>query len=184
VGYHGGKLEDFAPALDAGVRRFAERTTRKVGDDLQERVKGYTPVAKASAAVLASYPGIAAWATARKRTPGTLRESWEQSPVRRIEGAVFRVKVATSDPVAPHVEWNTKPHVILPKHARALTVPTVLGMTFRAGVLHPGTTGKHMMARALADIRVTWAWIAEREWREEARTLLRAPSPGGLRRVA
>jgi len=40
---------------------------------------------------------------------------------------------------AKFVEFGTKPHVILPKHRKALKIPTLEGYIFRKKVNHPGS---------------------------------------------
>jgi hypothetical protein len=175
MGYRGGLLADFAPALDRGIDRFARRTTEKVGEELRKRVRRHTPVAKAGVAERASYGSSAAWVTARGRLPGTLKESWQVGEVEVLAGGVrLRVPVYTMDPVAPHVEWDTMPHLIAPKKpGGVLTVPTKGGMVFARLVHHPGTRGQHMMATAIAEVAIEWQRIADREWNREARGFFR-----------
>jgi hypothetical protein len=172
--YRGGELVDLAGPLEHGVGRFATRATREVGDDLRTRVRRHTPVAHPSAADVASYAGAVDWEEARHRRPGRLRDSWEAGDVEvisRAAGGRRRVVVFTLDPVAPHVEWDTMPHVIRPKRAKALTVPTVGGMTLRRSVQHPGTRGQHMMARALGEVAVTWRVTVGEQWAVETRRI-------------
>lgn len=187
MGYKGGLLADLAPALDRGVARFADRTTEKVGAELKRRVRRHTPVAKMRAAERASYGSSAAWVAARGRLPGTLKESWQVGEVEvyfSATGERRRIAVYTMDPVAPHVEWDTMPHLILPKKPRrrkedggweggVLSIPTAGGMVFAKVVHHPGTRGVHMMATAIAEVAVEWRRIAEREWRAETRGFFR-----------
>ena len=176
MGYVGGRLEDLAPALDRGVERFARRTTEKVGEELRRRVRRHTPVAKETAAIRNSYGSMGAWIRARGgRVPGTLKESWQVGEVEVLAGGTrMRVPVYTLDPVAPHVEWDTMPHLIAPrKPGGVLTIPTRRGMVFATLVHHPGTRGVHMMATAIAEVALEWRRIAEREWRAETRGFFR-----------
>jgi hypothetical protein len=178
MGYRGGELTDLVPALDAGVRRFGRRTTEKVGDDLKRRVRRHTPVAKpGAAAIVASYGSSSAWIRARGgRRPGHLKDSWENTPVQErggVRGLRFVVATLTRDPIAPHVEYPTRPHLIRAKRAGALTIPTIGGMVLRDSVQHPGTQGSYMMAKALQEVAGTWRATAVREWSDEARTMWR-----------
>lgn len=83
----------------------------------------------------------------KRRPPGTLRESIERGPVVRtltITGhSAYSVKVSTDDPIAPYVEWNTRPHNIPGAFGRPY--PFGIGGRFK-GLFHPGTTGQHMFA--------------------------------------
>lgn len=178
MGYRGGELVDLAGPLDAGVRRFGRRATERVGERLHRQVRRHTPVAKpGTPELVASYSNSGAWIKSRGgRRPGTLKNSWEQGPVRTRgrSGTTmlrFSVEVETHDPVARHVEYPTRPHTIRPKRAKALTVPTRSGMSFRGEVHHPGTQGSYMMTKALADIDATWEGLVAAEWSVEARRL-------------
>jgi hypothetical protein len=176
MGYRGEALVDLVPPLDRGLRRFGRRAAKKVGDDLHQRVRRHTPVAKpGAAAIMASYGGSGAWIRARGgRVPGTLKESWQvgdaEVELTGSAGLRYRVPVFTFDPVAPHVEWDTMPHLILPrKPGGVLTIPTVGGMVFATLVHHPGTRGAHMMATALAEVAASWEATVREEWATEAR---------------
>lgn len=175
--YVGGLLVDLAEPLDLGIRRFGERATTEVGEDLRSRVKRATPIAKPDAATIASYSSPSAWKSARGRVPGTLKESWqvgEVTMVRQGTGARFRVPVFTMDPVAPHVEWDTVPHLIVPRRpGGVLTVPTRFGMVFAKVVHHPGTRGVHMMATSLLEVAFAWRATVLEEWVREGRSIWR-----------
>lgn len=171
--YRGGHLVDLAPALDRGVRRFARRTTRRVGRQYRDRVAHHTPVAKATAAVRASFPSLSSWERSRGgRRPGELRDSWKVGTVDvEMGGEVFAIDVYTLDPVAPHVEYFTRPHIIRPKRpGGVLAIPTATGMVFATIVHHPGTEGAHMLATATAEIAAEWQTIAAEEWAHEVHT--------------
>lgn len=173
MGYGGGLLADLAAPLDRGVDRFARRAANEVGKDLLRRVTMHTPVAKRTPEVVASYGTGTAWVTARKRQPGALRDSWEVGEVTLLHaGRYYRVPVFTRDPVAPHVEWPTMPHLIAPRRPGGLlTIPTRHGMVFAKLVHHPGTQGSYMMATALQEIAATWRAEAARLWAAEVRAI-------------
>lgn len=149
------------------------RMTEEVGELLTEEVTRRTPVADLP-------PGVTE--KMRGRAPGTLKESWETGPVERrrsptgTEGRA--VESYTMDPIAPHVEWPTRPHAIRPRLDRAPASVVATGRPRRMGgdpqaalrfvnafgrvvyaneVWHPGTQGTHMMRDALAEIDQTWA---------------------------
>jgi hypothetical protein len=189
MGYRGGQLVDLAPSLEAGIDRFGRRTTAKVGEELRRRVRRHTPIAKpGSAAVRASYRNSGEWIRDRGgRRPGTLLESWRVGDVdvRTLGGGkTFTIPVFTLDRIAPFVEWETMPHLILPRHAKRLRFPTAGGMVFALLVHHPGTRGAHMMSRALLEVSVSWQVIAEREWQLEARQVWRLGRPTPAARAA
>lgn len=182
--YRGGQLADLAPPIDAGVRRLADRATPKVGEELRKQVRRHTPFAKPGApAVRGSFRSTADWIRARGgRRPGTLHDSWKVGEVRITYNGTRRVvEVYTLDPVAPHVEWDTVPHLIVAKNAKALTIPTAQGIVFAKVVQHPGTTGVHMMARSLQLLVTSWGPIVEREWSDEARVIWREARRGSRR---
>lgn len=176
MGYRGGELADLARPLERGIGRYAHRTTEKVGEQLRTRVRRHTPFSKPGAAeIVASYKDSGAWRRARGgRRPGTLHDSWQvgEVTVRSAgSGRTYTVPVFTMDPVAPHVEWNTMPHLIAAKPGKVLTIPTRAGMAYATFVHHPGTTGQHMMATALQEIAVMWRETARREWAFEVRRM-------------
>lgn len=152
-----------------------KRTVRRVGDDLRRRVRAKTPIAKPPAANVA-----AEWAEARKRVPGTLHESWKVGEVTVVDGGrLVSIDVYTEDPVAPHVEWDTQPHLIVP-HAAGLKGRGGLlrywdaegGTVFARIVHHPGTRGVHMMATALVEIAASWQEIGKDEMERWSREQL------------
>lgn len=147
------------------IRHCAERIRTRVGDDLRDRVRAHTPVATPP-------PGAwSEWLHARRRLPGTLRDSWEVH-VHELPGERYVVDVVTQDPVAPYVEWDTEPHLIVPKEPGGVLRfwDREGALQFARSVHHPGTRGQHMMAKALAEVAVSWKVIAEEEFREMART--------------
>jgi hypothetical protein len=125
----------------------------------------------------------------RGRMPGTLKASWRTGDLERRrtvtgdEGTA--IESYTEDPVAPHVEWPTRPHLIGPRADRAPASVVATGRPRRMGgdpraavrfinrfgqvvyaheVWHPGTQGTHMMRDALAHVDATWeARIGRRE---------------------
>lgn len=148
------------------LARCERRIIERVGEDLQARVKHHTPIAKPP-------PGAEAeWLAARKRLPGHLRDSWKVGEVEVvIEGELLRISVYTLDPVAPHVEWNTAPHLIVPKNPDGVLRywDKRGGKVFARVVHHPGTRGVHMMATSLVEVAESWKRIAREELRQWAR---------------
>lgn len=161
-----GALADFGrpePMIET-----AHRTVERVGADLRDRVQRHTPVAKPPAANVA-----AEWLEARKRVPGTLRESWKVGEVTVIGSAGrMTIDVFTEDPVAPNVEWDTAPHLIEPRAKGKEGAGGVLrywdrqgGTVFATVIHHPGTRGVHMMATSLVEIAASWFSIGSEEFR-------------------
>lgn len=166
------------------MRAATRRTVERVRSRLREEVKKRTPVAQPP-------PGLTAtqFAGSRGRAPGTLRESWVEGDVTPtktplgVEG--FAADVLTEDPIAPHVEYPTRPHVIRPSPGRAAASVLATGkprlpgtspharlrfvnrfgkVIYAAEVHHPGTQGVHMMRDSLVEIDATWQ---DREGAEE-----------------
>lgn len=169
VGYRTERDRHLTDLFDEGpTRRFAHRVAKRVGDDLRRRVAHHTPIAKPPTASV-----TAEWLKARGRRPGHLRDSWQVGEVELLlDGEIARVPVFTLDPVAPHVEWDTAPHLIAPKQPGGVLRywDRAGGTVFATLVHHPGTRGVHMMATALAEVAVAWTGIAEeelRQWRRE-----------------
>lgn len=132
-------MYDEPQSIEVMARRVADR----LADRLHELVTELTPV---SDDPFREFPG---------RVPGTLKRSWEKGEVVLLTADRLRITVETFDPVAPHVEWDTSPHLIRPRRAAALRFYTPLGeLVFASVVRHPGTTGQHMMARALDRLHV------------------------------
>lgn len=179
------------------LERSLDRLTADVGELIEEEVRQRTPVATPPPGVSRSrFSGM------RGRTPGTLRESWEVGDVERRRtrtGETGRaIEVFTEDPIAPHVEWPTRPHVIRPSAARRAASVVETRRPRRAGsdpraalrwidqngrvrfapeVHHPGTQGSHMMRDALAEVDGTWvARVGDAEvarWAREQAELVR-----------
>lgn len=149
------------------VPKAGRAMTRKAGRTLRHDTAALTPVHVPE-------PG----ADPRLRKPGTLKRSIKAEAVRAHVGATgakgWRVRVFTDDPIAPYVEWSTRPHVIRPRADRAPASVTATGrargtrqdgraaLRFVVGgrvvyakvVHHPGTRGEHMFARAAAILDV------------------------------
>lgn len=162
MGYKGGLPTDLVPDPD-GIEVLAQRITMRVGLRLRELVADFTPM---SDDPFRQFPG---------RLPGTLKRSWELGDI-DVGGRIYSVEVLTRDPVAPHVEWDTAPHRIRPKPERVAEAAAkgkqamlrwwdrkTGRIVFAHEVLHPGTSGAHMMARALSQIAVEWQVIAREE---------------------
>lgn len=156
----------------APMERALTRTTERVGEDLLDRVKRKTPVAKP--------PGghdTSEWVRARGgRTPGTLRASWYTTEVEHTADDGRAIEVTTDDPVAADVEWDTQPHLIRRKRAAALRWFAEGGVVrFAEVVSHPGTSGVHMVRDSLAEVELSERRIGEEEmsrWAREQRSLV------------
>lgn len=153
---------------ERAVTEAEHRIPEAVGDDLLQGVRQRTPVARLPAA----YGGdAAAWVADRGgRPPGTLRDSWKLSPVLQV-GDVASIAVESEDPVAIHVEENTRPHLIRARSVGALRFPSGTSFVYRRVVRHPGTQGVHMMRDSLAEIEATWEATANRVLEEIFATL-------------
>lgn len=166
MGYEGDSFEEmFEPRFVTDVGRDI---VDQVGTRLLDRVQDRTPVAELPAA----YKGdLESWVEDRGgRPPRTLRDAWRRSEVLGGAGHGLRVTVWNPDPVAPHVEWDTRPHAIR-AHMRSgpngpyqgsLRFPSGPVFRYAVEVWHPGTQGVHMMRDTLAEIEVVWVGIAER----------------------
>lgn len=166
-----GSLSDFFG--DAPMERAAHRTVERVGKEMRERVRSHTPIAKPPNAAVAGE-----WLTERKRAPGTLRESWKIGEV-VVVGSSGRmsIDVYTEDPIAPDVEWETQPHLIVAKGKAGggmLRYWDKAGATVFARIVHhPGTRGVHMMATTLVEVAVSWQEIGKDEIERWSREQLR-----------
>lgn len=148
----------------SSVERTARNIVERVGDYTHDRVVRHTPVAKPP-------PGVDFddWLDARgDRKPGELKRSWRVGEVEAynaVTGERMKIDVYTLDPVAPDVEWDTQPHIIVPKDPDGfLRFWSQRGdIVFAKIVRHPGTKGVHMMATALAETAAAWHAIAADE---------------------
>ena len=154
----------------SSVDRAADRIVERVGDYMHDRVTLHTPVANPPAGV-----GMAEWVEARGgRRPGRLKRSWRIGRVERIAsagGERTRIEVFTLDPVAPHVEWPTRPHLIRPRRAAGVLRFWLGGgaKVFARFVEHPGTQGSLMMQTTLAETEARWRVVANQELEQWAR---------------
>lgn len=153
-----GKLSGFGrPEL---MRDAQHRTVERVGRELLHRTVEHTPVAKPP-------PGHAAeWLEARKRAPGTLKESWKCGEVTiELGGETMSIDVYTHDRIAPYVEYPTLPHIIVPRNPRGmLRFWNALGDTVYAMIVHhTGTKGTYMLTTALAEVAAMWQEIGREE---------------------
>lgn len=169
------------------------RITGRVGDLLTDTVRRKTPIADLP-------PGVTP--EMRGRVPGTLKASWYTGDVEKIPsrtgGEARAVESLTDDPVAPHVEYPTRPHLIRPRLDRAPATVLATGKPRKMGgdpqaalrfinafgrvvyaheIWHPGTQGTHMMRDALVEIEGTWVTeVGDREvaaWAREQAELVR-----------
>lgn len=158
------KVEDLINP--AAVPRAGRRMTLKGGRRLHDETRRLTPVHVPE-------PG----AETRLRKPGDLRRSVKRGVITDHVGvgtSGWQVRVYTDDPVAPHVEWSTRPHDIRPRADRAPASVVQTGrprgtrqdgraalrftiggrVTYARVVRHPGTRGVHMFARAATKVQV------------------------------
>jgi hypothetical protein len=129
---------------------------------------------------------------------GNLRSSWYREPAvrtRRYGFVAYRSTVATEVDYAPHVEHGTglwgpshSKYEILPVRARALSWITRVPIRMRDGrlipagtrvfamrVMHPGSRGRHMMARAVAFVDASLDQIARpalAKWEREMESVV------------
>lgn len=134
--------------VDAEVDHSAEMLCYRMAYEIQEKVRRYTPVAVRPPQVT---PGV--FRAERQRRPGTLKDSWDIGHLRHV-GTVYSIEIYTDDPIAPYVEYDTRPHRIRAKHGSMLRFRSSKTgeVIYAAEVLHPGTTGVHMLARACAEV--------------------------------
>lgn len=131
--------------IDATERALAIR----MAFEIKEKVRRYTPTAvrppKVSAGVFQSERD--------NRRPGTLKDSWEIGKPYKI-GNLLVIDIYTDDPIAPHVEYDTRPHPIRAKPGSVLRFRSSKTgeVVYATEVMHPGTTGVHMLARACAEV--------------------------------
>lgn len=174
-----GSLEELFPDVVEPVARETARRTRAM---MKAEVRKRTPVAEMPVAYsVQGGGGNRSWIRDRKgRTPGTLRDSWEETPLEVAPGPVHRTGVETNDPIGRFVEDDTRPHEIRPR--KPLRVDPVTGKTtggvlrfpqgsrfvFRPKVDHPGTQGVHMMRDTMAEVAVRWPAIFDEVFDEVA----------------
>ena len=135
--------------LEDEVKHVSEMMAYRMAYEILERVKRYTPVAVRQPNV-----GAGTFRSERGgRKPGTLKESWEIGHLRKVANR-YVLGVYTEDPIAPYVEFDTRPHRIKAKPGKMLRFRSSRTgeVLYRASVLHPGTTGVHMMERAMAEV--------------------------------
>ena len=120
--------------------------------EIKEKVRRYTPTAVRPPKVSA---GV--FRTERDdRKPGTLKDSWEIGKPYKV-GNLMVIEIYTEDPIAPHVEYDTRPHPIKAKPGSVLRFRSSKTgeVVYATEVMHPGTTGVHMLARACAEVAAT-----------------------------
>jgi hypothetical protein len=157
------------------MERACVRIVDRTGETLTVEVAKKTPVAEPPKGAV-RLGEVDEWLRSRGREPGTLKKSWRTSETEREGPQHWSVESYTEDPVAPHVEWDTSPHVIAPRNAMALRFWDEVGRVFRQSVFHPGTRGQHMMRDSLAELDTDWRRIGEEEvlrWSKEQARLVR-----------
>ena len=134
--------------VEEDVDEIERALALRMAYEIQEAVRRLTPVAVRTPQVSA---GV--FARERSRRPGTLKDSWEIGHLTKI-GSVAMIEVYTEDPIAPYVEYDTQPHTIRAKPGSVLRFrSTKTGdVIYAAEVMHPGTTGVHMLAKACAQV--------------------------------
>jgi len=135
--------------VEADIDRTAEALAYRMAYEIHDKVRRYTPTAVRPPKVT---PG--AFAAERARKPGTLKDSWDIGHLRKVAN-VYTIDVYTEDPIAPHVEYDTKPHRIRARNASMLRFRSSKTgeVVYAAEVLHPGTTGVHMLLRACTEVQ-------------------------------
>ena len=151
----------------------------RIAYEIFDRVRKYTPVAVRPPKVSA-----ATFRAERHRRPGTLKDSWDIGHARRVAGRLV-VEVFTDDPIAPHVEFDTQPHRIKARAGKYLRFRSSKTgqVVYAREVLHPGTTGVHMMGRACAEVSADadriMASVLRGRWGLPAGSRRRVPRPPG-----
>lgn len=111
------------------------------------------------------------------RPRGTLKASVHAEgvePHRSSRGVGWQRRVVTDDPVAPYVEWTTRPHEIRPRRPGGrLHWQDSHGHHYATLVHHPGTKGQHMFSRGAAVTERELPQIAAEPLRQFARELVR-----------
>lgn len=122
----------------------------RVMDQLETFTKGFVATAASTARGLAPV-----------RT-GTLRASITADPVRRTGPWALTSGISATAPYAAPVHEGARPHIIRPKHARALRFdwPKAGGIVFFKKVNHPGNRPNRFLSNAVhrvvsADPRIT-----------------------------
>jgi hypothetical protein len=153
-----GSLQDLY--ADDLVDRASRRMARAVGGELVGDVADRTPVARIPEAYGGDHDS---WVEDRGgRRPGTAKRSWSATEPVEVRDGVLRVVVDSDDyPVIIWIEHDTKPHLIRPISARSLRFPDGPSFRYADYAKHPGTTGKHMMRDALAELETAWRRPAE-----------------------
>lgn len=148
MGYHATGTLSHLVNVEEDIDGVERALALRMAYEIQEKVRRYTPVAVRPPKLSAS-----AFRSERSRRPGTLKDSWEVGHLTKI-GSVAMIEVYTEDPIAPYVEYDTRPHIIRPRTASMLRFRSSKtgDVIYAAEVLHPGTTGVHMMARACAEV--------------------------------
>lgn len=161
-----------ADLFDVGpADRAARRMTARAGGAVTKGAARRTPVADIPQGLTADQ-----FSGGRGRVPGYMKRSWRTGRVEELPAERYGIDSYTEDPVAPHVEWDTRPHTFGPSPSRAPASVVATGKPRRAGtdpaarlrfyvggravyaaeVSHPGTQGQHMMRDSLTEVELTW----------------------------
>jgi hypothetical protein len=174
VGYRGAKLANIFP--DAPARQTVRRITDKGGDLMLAQVKAHTPVES-----------------------GELKASWLSTPAKPgfdLLGFFFKRTVFTEVSYAPYVEYPTG--LYGPKHAKYPIRPKdPAGWLHWVGkdgkdhfaklVMHPGSKGAFMLAKAMHDVKVElpiFGMAGVEEWVKEMEAVIDKEAAAGRARMA
>lgn len=150
MAFEGGRMADlFDPDLaDEAVREMA----LEAGAFATARARELAPVRSSEVNI----PG---------RAPGTLRDSYRQSELRRERAPMregWSSGVESSDFVARLLEHGVAPHEIRGRRGRLLRFRAASGEMVTARVVqHPGVRGRHIVGNALADTRLAFEELAQ-----------------------
>jgi hypothetical protein len=182
VGYSGPKISLAVNEMIPVTSRSGRKITRRVGEALEKEIVALTPV-----------------------DTGQLKESWHRGPVRvalsETGHVVWEISVSTEKDYAPYVEHGTG--IYGPKHAKYPIRPKKPGGwlhwigkdgedVFAKLVMHQGSPGQHMVAKAVAGLLITLFAVGEpllQEWVREAQFAFllgggRHARPGSIGRTA
>ena len=142
MGYSGASLKGLVEAVSE-VTPLAARNLCEAGtEEMYHRAQRYTPVRS-----------------------GAVRASWQTTLVER-HGRIYEARVQNTHWRAHWAEWGTGPHRIAPDDQEAITTPEGP----RAGAMHPGQPGSHMLSRAAHEVEVEFPALAQDELQAWAKT--------------
>ncbi len=131
--YIGGKLSDMVDAFKDVTPHFARELCELGADEMYDRAVRYTPV-----------------------HTGAVRNAWTRTFVDR-HGDAYEARVQNDHWRAHWAEWGVGPHRIRPDEEEAIVTPEGP----RAGAMHPGYPGAHMLSRAAHEVEVMYPALAQ-----------------------